>query len=193
MGAQNHRAGGKIGCRHIDHQFIDGNVWVVDKRATGIHHLAQIVGWDIGGHAHGDAACAVDQQMRDARGHHHGFALGLVVIGLEVDGVLVDILQQRFARRRHAHFGIPHGSSAIAVDGSEVSLAVQQRQAQGKILGHAHQGVIDRLITVRMVFADDVADHPGGFSVLLVTGVATLAHGVQNASMNGFQPVAHVW
>ena len=33
----------------------------VDQR---IHHLAQVVGWDIGGHTHCDAAGAIDQQVR---------------------------------------------------------------------------------------------------------------------------------
>ena len=46
-------------------QLVDGDVRIVDDRATGIDDLAQIVGRDVGGHAHRDAAGAVDEQVRE--------------------------------------------------------------------------------------------------------------------------------
>ena len=70
---------------------------IVDQRDAGVDHLAEIVRRDVGRHADGDAAGAVDQQIGEARRQHHRLALGAVVVGLEIDGVLVDVLEQRIA------------------------------------------------------------------------------------------------
>ena len=48
---------------------------------------------DVGRHADGDAARAVDEQVGEARGEHLRFALGAVVIRREIDGVLVEIVE----------------------------------------------------------------------------------------------------
>jgi hypothetical protein len=53
---------------------------------------------DVGGHADGDAAGAVDEQIGEARRQNDGLALGIIVVVLEVDRVLVDVLEQRMRR-----------------------------------------------------------------------------------------------
>ena len=70
---------------------------IVDQRDAGVDHLAEIVRRDVGRHADGDAAGAVDQQIGEARRQHHRLALGAVVVRAEIDGVLVDVLEQRHA------------------------------------------------------------------------------------------------
>ena len=60
------------------------------------------------------------------------------------------------------------------------------------VLRHAHQRVVHRGVAVRVVLADDVADHARGFLVGLVPVVTELAHGVQDAAVHGLQAVAHV-
>ena len=60
-----------------------------------------------------------------------------------------------------AGLGVAHGGGAIAIDIAEIALAVDQRVALGEILGEAHQGVVDRLVAVRVELADDVADDAG--------------------------------
>ena len=165
---------------------------IVDQRDAGVDHLAEIVRRDVGRHADRDAAGAVDQKIGKARRQHHRLALGIVVIGLEIDGVLVEILDQRAGDAFEAHFGVAHGRRRIAVDRAEVALPVDQRQAHGEILRHAHQRVVDRLVAVRMIFADHVADDAGGFAVRLVPLVAVLVHRVEDAPMHGLEPVARI-
>ena len=67
-----------------------------------------------------------------------------------------------------AHLGVAHRRRRIAVDRAEIALPVDQRQAHGEILRHAHQRVVDRLVAVRMVFTDDVADDARRLAVRLV-------------------------
>ena len=61
-----------------------------------------------------------------------------------------------------------------------------------KVLRHAHQRVVDRLVAMRVIFADDVADDARRFAVGLVPVVAALVHRVEDAPMHRLQAVAHV-
>ena len=92
----------------------------------------------------------------------------------------------------HAYLGVTHGRGGIAVYRAEVALAVHQHVAHRKRLGHAHNRVIDRGITMGVVFTDHVAHHPRGFFVGLVPVVAEFIHRVQDPAVHRFQAVPHV-
>ncbi len=89
-------------------------------------------------------------------------------------------------------FGITHRGRGIAVDRAEIALPVDQRHAHGEILRHPHQRVIDRLVAVRVIFTDDVADGAGRLAVRLVPVEAVLVHRVENAPMHRLQTVARI-
>ena len=192
LAAQNDAAGREIRARNDADQILDRERRIVDQRHAGVDHLAEIMRRDVGRHADGDAAGAVDQKIGEARRQHYRLALGIVVIGLEVDGVLVEVLDQRARHALEPHFGVAHGRRRIAVDGTEIALAVDQRQAHGEILRHAHQRVVDRLVAVRVIFTDDVADHARRLAVRLVPLVAVLVHRIEDAPVHGFEAVARI-
>jgi sulfur carrier protein ThiS len=135
---------------------------------------------DVGGHAHRDAGRAVHQQVREARRQHRRFLFLLVVVGLEIDGFLVDVGQQLVGEARHARFGVTHRGGIVAVDRTEVALAIDQQVAQRERLRHAHQRVVDRLVAVRVVLADHVADDARGLVVRLVAVRAQFVHREQH-------------
>ncbi len=184
--------GGEIRTLDVLHQVVRGQAVVVDQRQTAVHHLAQVVRRNIGGHAHGDARGAVDQQVRHPGGHHFGNPLGAVVVIDEIDGFLVQVGQQLVGDLGHAHFGVPHGRGGVTVDGTEVTLPVHQHVAQRERLRHAHDGVVHGGITVRVVLTDDVTDHPGGFFVGFIPVVAQLVHGEQHPAVHWLEAVTHV-
>ena len=190
--AEDQSARGKVRTRNNLHQLLEADLRVGQGLDAGIDHLAQIVRRNIGGHADGDAARAIDQQIGKPRRQHHRLALGIVVVVLEIDRVLVDVFQQRMRRLVHAHFGVTHGRGRVAVDGAEIALPVQQRQTQGKVLRHAHQRVIDRLVTMRVILTDHVTDHAGRLAVGLVPVVAVLTHREQDAAMHRLQAVTRI-
>ena len=127
LGAQDHRAaaglvGGmgagpadddaarrEIRRRHILHQLLDCDGAIVEIGAAGVDHLAEIVRRDVGRHADRNPLGAVDQQVWKARRKDFGLAFGLVVIRLEIDGVIVEIVEQRVGDPGETRLGVPIG------------------------------------------------------------------------------------
>ena len=173
-------------------QILDAQRGIVDEGNAGVDHLAEIVRRDIGRHADGNAAGAVDQKVWKARRQDHRLALVAVVVGLEIDRVLCRCLRAATCRMGKAAFGIPHGRWRIAVDRAVVALPVDQRQAHGEILRHAHQRVVDRLVAVRVILTHHVADDAGGLHVFLVRRMAVLVHRKEDAPMHRLETVTRV-
>ena len=147
---------------------------------------------DIRRHADGDAGRAVDQQVREARGKDARFFSRFIEVWIPQNGFLVDIAQHLVAELRHTRLGVTIGRRGIAVNGTEVAVAVDKRIAHGEILRQTHHRVVDRRVAVRMVPAQHVADACRRFLERLVGGQAVLVHGVENAPVDGLQTVAHI-
>ena len=184
--------GGKVRTRQVLHQLIDGQLGVVDQRDGRGDHFGQIVWRDVGGHAHRDACRAIDQQVREPCRHHRRLQLLLVVIGLEIDGFLVNVGHQLMRQARHPCFGVTHGCRRIAIHRTEVALPIDQQITQRERLRHANQGVVHRGIAVRVVLTDHVTDDTRGFVVRLVAMRAQFVHREQHAPMHGFQAIADI-
>jgi hypothetical protein len=150
--------GGEVGRRDDLHQLVDRRPRVLQQVQAGVDHLVEVVRRDVGGHAHRNAGAAVDQQVGQPRRQHRGLLLRAVVVGREVDRLLVDVGQHLVRDLGQADFGVAHGRGVVAVDAAEVALAVDQHVAQREVLRHAHDGVVHRRVAVRVVLADHVAD-----------------------------------
>ncbi len=115
-----------------------------------------------------------------------------VVVLPELDRILVEVVEHGAGDLGEPAFGVAVGRRRIVVDGAEVALAVDQREAHGEVLRHAHQRVVDRQVAVRVILAHHLADHARALDVLLVVVEAQLVHAEQDAPVHGLQAVAHV-
>ena len=185
-------AGGEVGAGDELHQRGAVEVGILDQGQRRVDHLAEIVRRDVGGHADGDAAGAVDQHVREPRRKHRGLLVLAVVVVLEVDGVLLDVLEQELRRGVHAHLGVAHRRGVVAVHRAEIALTVEQRQRHREVLRHAHQRVVDGGVAMRVVLAHDVPDRPRRLAVRLVAGVAGFVHRVENPAVHRLEPVAQI-
>ena len=93
----------------------------------------------------------------------------------------------------HAYFGVTHGRRTVAVERTEVALAIDQRVTHVKGLRHPDDGVIGGGITVRVVFTDHITNDTGRLHISPVIDVVQLAHGEQHAAVHRFEAVANVW
>ena len=174
------------------HQFLDGDGRIVEIGDAGVDHLAEIMRRDVGRHADGDAAGAIDEEIGEFRRQHDRLAFAAVIVRLEIDRVVLEVVEQRHGRAREPDLGVALRRRRVAVDRAEIALPVDQRQAHGEFLRQPHQRVVNRLIAVRMILTHRVAGHAGGFVVGAIRRVVVLVHRKQNAAMHGLQPVAHV-
>ncbi len=71
-------------------------------------------------------------------------------------------------------------------------MAFHQRIAHREFLREAHQCLIDRLIAMRVILADDIAHHAGAFLEAGRRVEAEEPHRVQQPAMDRLQPVAGV-
>ena len=191
-GAVDDAGGGEVGRRDQLDELVDRRLRVVQQVQAAVDHLVEVVWRNVGGHADGDARRAVDQQVGQPRRQHQRLALRAVVVRAEVDRLLVEIGQHLVRDARDADFGVAHRRRVVAVDRAEVALAVDQHVAHREILRHAHQRAVHRLVAVRVVFADHVADDAGRFLVRPVPVVVELVHREQHASVHRLEAVARV-
>jgi hypothetical protein len=150
------------------------------------------VGRDVGGHANGDSGGAVDEQIRERRREHRGFFGRLVVVGAEVDGLLVEIRHQVVGERLQPRLGVAHRRRRVAVDRPEVPLAVHQGIPHVEFLRHADERVVDRCVAVRVEIAHHLADDLGALAVAARWGQPHRLHPVQDAAVRRLQPVTGV-
>ena len=176
----------------MGHQLSKSDAWVIDLGADPVDDFTQVVRWDIGGHADGNAGAAVDQQVWERRGKNRGLGLGFIIVRDEIDRVLVHVIHQHGAQWREPGFGVPHGRWRIAFDGTEVPLSVQQSFAHGPRLRHVNERRINGLIAVGMVITHGFADDLGALDVLAIGHHSEIVHGEKNPSLGRFQAIAHV-
>ena len=157
-----------------------------------VDDLPHVVRRDVGRHADGDAGRTVDEQVRERRRQDRRLFGRLVVVGDEVDGLLVEIRHHLFGERLEPRLGVAYRRRRIAVDRAEVPLAVDQGIAHVEVLRQAHERVVDRRVAVRVVVADDLADDLRALAVGPVGREAHLAHAVEHAAVRRLQAVAHV-
>ncbi len=166
---------------------------VVDVGHRGGDDLADVVGRDVRGHAHGDPRAAVDEQVGEARRQDDGFLAPAVVGGHEVNGVGVDIAHHLLGQARHARLRVAHGRGRVAVDVAEVPVPVDERVAHREVLGQAHERVVDGRVAVRVILAHDLADDLGALDVTAAARAqAHLVHHVQDATVDRLEAVADV-
>ncbi len=141
--AVDQRGRGEVRCRHDLDQLFDIRSWICQQDQTGIDDFGQVVRWDIRCHPDRDAGAAIDEQVGNACRQHGWFEFLAIVVRLEVDRLLVDIGQQIGRDFIQTAFCITHRRRVIAINRAEVTLTIYQHVAQGKVLRHAYQSVIN--------------------------------------------------
>ena len=185
-------AGGKVRPVEQLHQLGMFGMGIVDQQQGRIDDLGHVVAGDIGRHPHGDPAGAIGQQVREQAGEDLRLFLFPVVGRDEVDRAFVQPGHQLDRRLGQAGFGVAIGSGIIAIDVAEIALPIDQRVAQREVLGEADHRIVDRLVAVRVILADHVADHTGRLLVGIVGIELQLPHRPEQAAVNRLQPVTQV-
>src|SRR6185503_13067396 len=144
-----------------------------------IDDFDEVVRWDVRGHADGDAARAIDEEIWKARRQDHRLVAGPVEVRLKPDRVALDVGEKVDRDASETALGVPVGGRRIAVDGAEVALSVDEHVAHAEALRHANERVVDAGITVWMKASEHLADDERAFSVRAARREVQAAHGVE--------------
>ncbi|MNM28938.1 hypothetical protein D3C81_394640 [compost metagenome] len=192
-GAVDDACGREIRARDELHQAVDIDFRIVDQRDAGIDRFGEVVRRNVGRHAHRDTGRTIDQQVREPGRHDRRLQFLFVVVGLEIDGFLVDVRHQLMREPRHARLGVSHRRGGVAVDRTEVTLAIDQHVTQRERLCQTHQRVVHRLIAMRVVLTDDVTDDTCRLEVGLVAVRVEFIHRKQHTTMHRLEAIARIW
>ena len=189
--AASHR---EVGAFDVLHQLRDGDIAVgVDEIQTSADQLFEIVRRDVCRHADRDAADSVGQQVRIASRQHDRLVLASVVVRPHFDGVEPQLVHELLGDRGQPSFRVPLMRGRQPHDRAEVALTIHQRIPHGEVLSHANERLVDRDVTVWVVVRERLTDDSRALSWLRGGEQPEfLEHHVEDASLDRFQPVAHV-
>jgi hypothetical protein len=183
---------GEVGARDVLHQLVDGELRLLEERDQSVAHLAQVVRRDVGRHPDGDSRGAVDEQVWHPAGQDDGLARRVVEVGDEVDGLAVDVGEERLGELREAALRVAISRGRVAVDRAEVPLPVDQWVAEVPPLREADESVVHGRIAVRVVPLQHLPHHAGALRVPPVVEEVLTEHRVEDAPVDGLEPVAGV-
>ncbi len=158
------------------HQLVQGSLWVIDKTADPINYLADIMRGHIGCHAHSNTHRAIDQQIWKMAWEHNRLFQAVVIIGPEIYGILVDIIQHGHRKLGHSRLGISGGGGGVPVYRAKVAVAIYQHIPEGKVLGQAYHGVIYRGIAMGVELCQSFTHSVHTFAVGAVRPKGILVH-----------------
>ena len=139
--------------------------------------------WDVRCHTDCDTGSTVYQKVRVAGRHNNRLFFGFIKVRGEVYGVFVDIRQHLHRDFAQTCLRVSHSRSTVAVDGTEVSMAVYHRIAGCPVLCHIDECSVDRAVTVRVIFTHGITDDTRALTVRLIRRIVQFTHGVQNTSL----------
>ena len=117
----------------------------------------------------------------------------LIKVRHEINYVLIKVSKESFLAYLHkSGFCISHGSSAVTLDIAKVTMTVHKRQSFFEILTHYNKRLIDRAVTVRVIFTHGIADNTGTLSVWLIVSDAQLMHIIKDTSLNRLKTVPDI-
>ena len=174
------------------HQLLQGDFGILDQLDAGLDDFRQIVRRNVGRHADGDSARAVDQEIRNSRRENPRFFAGLVEVVDEIDRLLVDVREHFLGDLRKAGFGISHRRRRVAVDRAEVALPVDQRIAHAEILREPDERRVNHRLTVRMIIARGIAADLRALAEASVRREAEIVHRDQDAALHRLEAVADI-
>ena len=185
-----------VGAGYQGKQFFVGELGRLDEGYARIGHFTQIVTWNFSGQTHCNATGTVHQHKGQTRWQLSRLFGRSIVVGNEVDGTLVYLIQQQSGDFRKTCFCVAHGRCAITIAAAKVTLAINERVALAKVLSHAHQRIVSSLVAMGVEAAQHITYHARTFNRLGTRSARKAQtharHGIQNAPLDWFLTIAHI-
>ena len=182
----------EVGSLYVLHYFGKLGIGVVHEADRAVDDLAEVVRRDVRRHSDCDTDRAVDKQIRKTRREHGRLAAAVIEVADKIDGVAVDVSHHLVGQTRKARLRVSVSCRRVSVNGTEVSVTLDERITEGERLRHSDHRAVYRRVAVRMIASEHVTDRRRGFAERLVVGEVVLVHRVKHTARAGLHSVAYI-
>ena len=114
----------EVGCFNVVHEFFYRDFRIINVSIAGIDNLRQVVWRHVCSHTYSNTGSTVNEKIWDTCRHYSRFIQCVIEISIKVDSFLVKVFHHGFSQLVQSCFCITHGSRAVTVNGTEVSLTI---------------------------------------------------------------------
>jgi hypothetical protein len=185
----------KIWSMDIVHEIFDHDILRIlmsEDIGECVDDFCEIVGRDIGRHTDGDTHDSVQEEIRDTGWEDTRLSRTRIIVGSPVDSIFLYIGEHELSELVHLHFSITHRCSTITIHRTEVSLTIDERITQRKILCHTNHRFIDRRVTMWMIFTENISDDTSRLSILSSSTDTTLIHRIEYSAMYRLESITDI-
>ena len=176
----------------IVHEFIDGDIRIVDIRADGVATLTEIMRGHVRRHTHCYTGRAVEQQERSLCRKHNRLLQCIVEVILEINSILVYVREHLLGKFLKFCLRIPHCSHRVPVHRAEIALPEDKGISHVPVLGHPRHRLIDTRVPMRMELTQYLAHYSRRLLCLSGIGEAEARHTEKNSPVDRFHAVPHI-
>ena len=182
----------EIGTLDVVHKLRHRALRIVHAENRRVNYLAEVVRRNVCRHTDGNSDSTVHKKVREPRRQHRRLLARVVKVPVHPDNVLFKVAHHLVGKTRQSCLGVTVSRSRVAVNRTEVSLALYKRIAVGKILRHSDHRAVNGRVAVRMITTEDVTDRRRRFAERVVVSEVVLIHGVKYTPLSRLHTVAHI-
>ena len=145
---------GEVGTRDILHQTVGVDIGVVDIGTAAVDDLREVVGRHVGCHTYGDTITTIHEEVRYLSRHDGGLFERVVEVVHHIHSVLIEIVHDVLTHLRESALRVTHGGWRVTVNGTIVTLTINQRVTHVPVLGHTNEGTIDGAVAVGVILTE---------------------------------------
>ena len=148
---------------------------------------------DAGSHTNGYSICSVYKEVWNTHRKYYRLLLCFIKVRHKVHNVLIKIFQKNLlGQLLKTCLCVSHGCGSVSLNGTKVSMSVNQCTTFLKFLRHDYKSIINRTVTVRMIFTHGISYDTGTFTVRAVVTDAQLIHIVKGPALYRLQSVTYI-
>ena len=179
----------EVRTRNDLHHLVKGNLRIVEVSDDAVYDFGKVMRRYIRRKTYRYTRRTVYEKVRKSSGESVGFFERVVEVKRPVYGIFVYTVKKFERERLKFDFGVPHRRRAVAVDRAEVAVSVDKRHTHVERLGKSDHSVVNRSISVGVIFCETVADHPRRFFIAFIGKHSLFEHRIKDTPLNGFKTV----
>ena len=176
----------KVRTRQNFHDITCCRLRIGHEEFDGINRFTKIMWWNIGRHPDSNPCRPINQKVRETCRKYNRFTFCTIIVIDKIDCFFVNIAQHFKRNLAHPCFGITHGSGAVTVHRTEVTMTVNEHVAVTPPLCHPNHRFINGRITMWVIFTHNITGNTGRFFMCFIRCHTQLIHTIKNTAMYRF-------